>query len=384
MMGRQPRCCVGKWRAICQVSEPTAGARSVLVEGWCRKPTAGVRLACHPHDPAYPVGGLNGIEHVMGSADGIRRFLALSSSRNHGLNFCQGTVAEMFKTPGEAMIPVIEEFASTGRIFRVRRNIRSGYLVSEVFPTRATSTCSSDQGLPARHDGPLCQSRSCFRSRQSRDVSYRSRSATPWLLQAPCVPHAPLRFRLTSQRRHVWHSLSRRARPAGSAHLAQDNWPTKPVKVIVPFPAGGTSDIMARMVSAPLQKELGQPFIVENIGGAGGTIGVARALTLPADGYTIVLTGVGSNAVAHGLEPKPTYDSMRDFMHISQIHSGPNVLVAHPEAPFKTFKEFIDYVHRPEQLNYGYAGASVTWRWNCCARPRSSTWSTCRTKAAAR
>ncbi|RZL86268.1 MAG: mannonate dehydratase [Variovorax sp.] len=97
---------------------------------------AGVRLACHPHDPAYPVGGLNGIEHVVGSADGIRKFLALSPSKNHGLNFCQGTVAEMFKEPGKAMIPVIEEFASTGRIFMVHfRNIRGGYLdFQEVFP----------------------------------------------------------------------------------------------------------------------------------------------------------------------------------------------------------------------------------------------------------
>jgi mannonate dehydratase len=97
---------------------------------------AGVRLACHPHDPAYPPGGLNGIEHVVGSADGIRRFLGLASSPNHGLNFCQGTVAEMFREPGKAMIPVIEEFASTGRIFMVHfRNIRGGYLdFEEVFP----------------------------------------------------------------------------------------------------------------------------------------------------------------------------------------------------------------------------------------------------------
>jgi tripartite-type tricarboxylate transporter receptor subunit TctC len=146
--------------------------------------------------------------------------------------------------------------------------------------------------------------------------------------------------------------------PLGAA-FAQDNWPTKPVKIIVPFPAGGTSDLMARMVAAPLTKELGQQFIVENIGGAGGTIGVARAVTMPADGYTIVLTGVGSNAVAHGLEPKPSYDSMRDFIHISQIHSGPNVLVAHPEAPFKTFREFVDYVHKnPNKLNYGYTPAA--------------------------
>jgi tripartite-type tricarboxylate transporter receptor subunit TctC len=146
---------------------------------------------------------------------------------------------------------------------------------------------------------------------------------------------------------------------AGPAALAQDNYPNKPVKIIVPFPAGGTSDLMGRMVATGLQKELGQPFIVENIGGAGGTIGTARALTFAPDGYTIILTGVGSNAVAHGLDPKLTYDSPRDFIQIDQIHSGPNVLVSHPDAPFKTFKEFIDYVHKnPNKLNYGYTHAA--------------------------
>jgi D-mannonate dehydratase (UxuA) len=114
------------WRAIEFLVEGLVGAAD----------KAGVRLACHPHDPAYPIGGLNGVEHVMGSADGIRRFLKLSPSKNHGLNFCQGTVAEMFKGPGKAMIPIIEEFASTGRIFMVHfRNIHGGYLdFQEVFP----------------------------------------------------------------------------------------------------------------------------------------------------------------------------------------------------------------------------------------------------------
>lgn len=121
---------------------------------------AGVRLACHPHDPAYPVGGLNGIEHVVGCADGIRRFLALSPSPNHGLNFCQGTVAEMFTEPGKAMIPVIEEFASTGRIFMVHfRNIRGGYLdFQEVFPDEGD--VDMFQAIQAYqrggYRGPLC------------------------------------------------------------------------------------------------------------------------------------------------------------------------------------------------------------------------------------
>lgn len=121
---------------------------------------AGVRLACHPHDPAYPVGGLNGIEHVVGSADGIRRFLALSPSKNHGLNFCQGTVAEMFREPGKHMIPVIEEFASTGRIFMVHfRNIRGGYLdFQEVFPDEGDVDMFQAVKAYQRggYAGPLC------------------------------------------------------------------------------------------------------------------------------------------------------------------------------------------------------------------------------------
>jgi len=140
---------------------------------------------------------------------------------------------------------------------------------------------------------------------------------------------------------------------------AEDAWPSKPVKIIVPFPAGGTSDAMGRMVADGLSREFGQQFIVENIGGAGGQIGTARAVKMPADGYTLVLTGVGQNAVMHGLNPNPGYDSMRDFIHISQIHSGPNVLVVHPGTPFKTFNELIDYVRaNPGKLNYGYTHAA--------------------------
>ena len=141
--------------------------------------------------------------------------------------------------------------------------------------------------------------------------------------------------------------------------FAQDNWPSKPVKLISPFPAGGTSDVMARMIAEALTKELGQQFVVDNIGGAGGTIGTLRAAKSTPDGYTIVQTGVGQNAVAHGLDPKLQYDSMRDFVHLAQVHSGPNVLVVHPGTPFKTFKEFVEYVRKnPGKLNYGYTHAA--------------------------
>lgn len=142
--------------------------------------------------------------------------------------------------------------------------------------------------------------------------------------------------------------------------LAQDGpWPNKPVKIVVPFPPGGTSDVMARMVSEELAKALKQPVIIENVGGAGGTTGTARAVKLPADGYTIIQTGVGQNAVAHGLDPKLAYDSVKDFTHLTQIHSGPNVLVVHPDRPIKTFQELVAYGKaNPGKLTYGYTHAA--------------------------
>ena len=146
---------------------------------------------------------------------------------------------------------------------------------------------------------------------------------------------------------------------AGLPAQAQDAWPSKPVKIISPFPPGGTSDVMARLVAEPLTRELGQQVIVENIGGAGGTIGTLRAAKMPPDGYTIVQTGVGQNAVAHGLDPKLGYDSMKDFVHIAQVHTGPNLLVVHPSTPFKSFQELVDYVRKnPGKLNYGYTHAA--------------------------
>ena len=146
---------------------------------------------------------------------------------------------------------------------------------------------------------------------------------------------------------------------ASAGAFAQDAWPSKPVKIIVPFPPGGTSDVMARMVSEELAKALKQPVIIENVGGAGGTTGTARAVKLPADGYTIIQTGVGQNAVAHGLDPKLPYDSIRDFIHITQIHSGPNILAVHPEQPFKTFQELVAYGKaNPAKLSYGYTHAA--------------------------
>ena len=146
---------------------------------------------------------------------------------------------------------------------------------------------------------------------------------------------------------------------SGGAALAQSDYPSKPVKIIVPFPAGGTSDVMGRLVAEELGKILKQPFIVENVGGAGGVIGTDKGAKAVPDGYTIIQTGVGQNAVAHGLDANLKYNSLTDFIHISQVHSGPNVLVVHPSIPFKTVKELVDYAKaNPGKLDYGYTPAA--------------------------
>lgn len=144
-----------------------------------------------------------------------------------------------------------------------------------------------------------------------------------------------------------------------AAALAQADWPSRPLRLIVPFPPGGTSDVLGRMVAEELSKVLKQPVVVENVGGAGGVIGTERGARSPADGYTIVQTGVGQSAVAHGLDPNLKYDSNTDFIHISQVHSGPNVLVVNPQRPFRTVKDVVDFARtNPGKLDYGFTHAA--------------------------
>lgn len=140
---------------------------------------------------------------------------------------------------------------------------------------------------------------------------------------------------------------------------AQSDYPNRPIKLVVPFPPGGTSDVMGRLMADELGKILNQAVVVENIGGAGGIVGTERAIRLPADGYTLIQSGVGQNAVAHGLDPKLKYNSMTDLIHLTQVHSGPNVLVVHPSLPFKTVKDVVDYAKKnPGKLDYGFTHAA--------------------------
>ena len=164
---------------------------------------------------------------------------------------------------------------------------------------------------------------------------------------------------LNSRVVHVFIAQAAMLFIVSGAAFAQADYPNKAVKVIVPFPPGGTSDVMARMMADALTKSMKQPFVVENVGGAGGVIGTERGAKAAPDGYTIVQTGVGQSAVAHGLDANLKYDSNNDFIHLTQVNSGPNVLVVHPSQPFKTLKEMVDYGKaNPGKLNYGYTHAA--------------------------
>ena len=124
---------------------------------------------------------------------------------------------------------------------------------------------------------------------------------------------------------------------------AQDKWPSKPVKVVVAFTAGGTTDLLARAVTQKLSEKLGQSFIIDNKPGGGGNIGTEFVVRSPADGYTLIVNSVGPISVNQSLYKNMGYDPLVDLVPIVQIADVPNVLVVNPAVPVKTFEEFIAY-----------------------------------------
>jgi tripartite-type tricarboxylate transporter receptor subunit TctC len=115
-----------------------------------------------------------------------------------------------------------------------------------------------------------------------------------------------------------------------SAASAQGAWPNKPVRIVVPFAAGGTTDILARAIAPELQKAFGQPFVVDNKPGAGGNSGGAEVAKSPADGYTLLMGTVGTHAINPSLYPKMPYDHVKDFAPVTLVAGVPNVVVMNP------------------------------------------------------
>jgi tripartite-type tricarboxylate transporter receptor subunit TctC len=140
-------------------------------------------------------------------------------------------------------------------------------------------------------------------------------------------------------------------------------YPAKPVRMIVPFAPGGASDLVARIISPGLIKELGQQVVVDNRGGASGNIGVEVVAHAAADGYTILLGNIGTMAINPALFPKFQVNPMRDLIAVTQVVDVPTSLVIHPSVPVKTVREFIEYAKaRPGKLNFGTAGAGSNGR----------------------
>src|SRR5215212_1219265 len=137
---------------------------------------------------------------------------------------------------------------------------------------------------------------------------------------------------------------------------AQD-YPSRTVTVIVPFAAGGPADITGRIVADIFSRHLGQKFVVENVGGAGGTTGALRAARAPADGYTILSGHLGTNALAPAFYPNLGYDPQKDFAPIGLTAEYPELLVVRKDFPANNLKEFIAYAKsNPDKLNVGHAG----------------------------
>jgi tripartite-type tricarboxylate transporter receptor subunit TctC len=146
---------------------------------------------------------------------------------------------------------------------------------------------------------------------------------------------------------------------AGGA-LAQQ-YPSKPIRLIVPFTPGGSTDIVARIAGQKLGEALGAQVLIDNRPGAGGNIGVELAAKSAPDGYTLVMGHIGTFAVNPALYARLPYDPIRDFAPISLVAMVPNMLVVHPSLPVKSVKELIALSRsRPEQLNYGSSGAGGT------------------------
>jgi tripartite-type tricarboxylate transporter receptor subunit TctC len=142
---------------------------------------------------------------------------------------------------------------------------------------------------------------------------------------------------------------------------AQDKWPTKPVRIIVPFAAGGTTDILARAIAPELSKAFGQQFIVDNRSGAGGNVGADLVAHSPADGYTLLMGTVGTHGINRALYEKLPYDPIKDFVPITLVAGVPNVMVMQTEKArslgINTVADFIRYAKaHPGKLNMASAG----------------------------
>lgn len=140
-------------------------------------------------------------------------------------------------------------------------------------------------------------------------------------------------------------------------HALAEQWPNRPIKFVVPFPPGGPTDGIGRLVCSRLQEQLGQPFVVENISGVGGSLGMGRLAKMPADGYAIGLATTGTHGIGPNLYKNVGYDPKRDFTPIARLANSVNVLVVNANAPYRSQADLLSAARaNPGSINYGSAG----------------------------
>jgi len=150
--------------------------------------------------------------------------------------------------------------------------------------------------------------------------------------------------------------------PAG----AQGSYPQRAITVVVPFAPGGPTDVIARIMADHMGRTFGQQMVVENVTGAGGTVGVTRVMKSPPDGYTILMGNLGTQAASVGLYPNLAYDPRTDFEPIMNTASTPMLVVAKKDLPVKDFREFVDYLKaNASKMNYGTGGIGATSHLTC-------------------
>jgi tripartite-type tricarboxylate transporter receptor subunit TctC len=142
-----------------------------------------------------------------------------------------------------------------------------------------------------------------------------------------------------------------------ATNLGAQSWPQKPVRFIVPFPPGGATDISARLLGEKLTQIWGQTVVIENRGGAGGGVGAAEAARATPDGYTLFFPSGSVVTANQHIYAKMSYDPEKDFVPVTKVVSGPQVLAVPASSPFKTVKDLIDHARaNPGKLNFGHAG----------------------------
>ncbi len=141
---------------------------------------------------------------------------------------------------------------------------------------------------------------------------------------------------------------------------AADSYPSKPLRMVITFPAGGPSDVVVRLVTQRMTEEWGHPVIIDNRGGAGGIVGTEVVAHAPPDGYTFLVGTAGGMTINPALHAKLSYDPFRDFAPVGMLVMNPQILIAHPSMPAKTVRELVQYAkERPGQLNFGSAGSGT-------------------------